>query len=248
MNNNNDYYNYAIRHMEILSSVMRQLDSLNQNMAFAMRHSEQSVGQRTNTVPVTTTYRSRNRTNYPYTARRNNFNNLNNLNNNAVTQTRRSESPLNTLATNILNSLFWDPVAIFPTEEEINDATTTIAYSDLPDDAARCPITLEEFNNESEILRIDRCGHCFSRSGILRWFRNHVSCPVCRHDIRNNNDEETAPTTENNESNLSEFQFDFTLNPNDITNSIFNFPVLQNVRTRPNNPSSRGNPGNPSSS
>ena len=39
----------------------------------------------------------------------------------------------------------------------------------------------------SDIVQINYCGHCFSRIHLNRWFQNHVTCPVCRHDIRENN-------------------------------------------------------------
>ena len=202
MNNSSDYYSYAIRHMEVLTSVMRQLDSLNQNMAFAMRQPQQPQQPQQPTsqtsIPVTRTYRTT--PSRPYSSRRTN----------TLRRTVATENPINTLANNLFNSIFWDPVAVFPTEQEITNATTRIAYDELPEDATRCPITLEIFNEESEIIRIDGCGHCFLRNGILRWFRNHVSCPVCRHDIRNNNDDAIENPTEN----PSAFQVDFTINPN----------------------------------
>jgi hypothetical protein len=43
---------------------------------------------------------------------------------------------------------------------------------------------METFTEDSEILKINHCGHVFSKPAITRWFRNHVTCPVCRHDIR----------------------------------------------------------------
>jgi hypothetical protein len=43
---------------------------------------------------------------------------------------------------------------------------------------------METFTEESEILKINHCGHVFSKPAITRWLRNHVTCPVCRHDIR----------------------------------------------------------------
>jgi hypothetical protein len=78
---------------------------------------------------------------------------------------------------------FWSNVRVNPTDAEIAAATSTVPYSaELPHQS--CPITMENFNSSSRILRINQCGHLFNESGLRRWFRNHVTCPVCRLDIR----------------------------------------------------------------
>ena len=232
---NNEYYNYAIRHMELLNSIVRQLDTLNQNMTHYLRQPTQN----TNRTRMGTPQR-------PYSSRRpvptNNSHTL-------ARETQQQDTAINALATSILNSLFWDPVAVYPTEEEINSATSRVEFSDLPDDATNCPITLESFNENSEILRIDACGHCFTRNGILRWFRNHVNCPVCRHDIRGSTASTEASTNSSvssqnissaagtstgasaggNNNQIETIEFDFTLNPN-----IMSMP-LRSATRRNNN-------------
>jgi len=237
---NNDYYNYAMRHMDLLSSVLQQLDTLNQNMTRAMSHEAIPPRQPTTVGRRRTTHATR-----PYASRTYvapppppAVSGMPVVEANATTQHSQDNS-FNRLATNILNSLFWDPVAIFPTEAEIRNATSRITYNELPDDSSRCPITLEPFTENSEIIRINRCGHCFIRSGILRWFRNHVSCPVCRHDIRNNSTPSPEPTPlpppsppltdtssassnadtiENNNDTMT-YRFDFMLAPNNSTDT-----------------------------
>ena len=27
------------------------------------------------------------------------------------------------------------------------------------------------------------CGHCFEKPALLAWFRDHRTCPVCRHEV-----------------------------------------------------------------
>ena len=240
---NNEYYNYAIRHMELLNSIVRQLNTVNQNMSHYLRQHTQHTQhtQNTNRTRMSTPQRS-------YSSRRPVPTN----NSHTLARETQQDRDVNTLATSILNSLFWEPVAVYLTEEEISSATSRVEFSDLPDDATNCPITLESFNENSEILRINACGHCFTRNGILRWFRNHVNCPVCRHDIRG-----SAPSTEantnssvssqnissatdtnigdsasGNNNQIETIEFDFTLNPN-ITSNIMTMPL--HSATRRNN-------------
>ena len=55
---------------------------------------------------------------------------------------------------------------------DINDPTTTI-----------CPISLENFEPNDPILRINRCQHYFKKNSLLYWFRLSRLCPVCRGDV-----------------------------------------------------------------
>jgi hypothetical protein len=64
--------------------------------------------------------------------------------------------------------------------------TEDLMFANVPenDRYESCPITYEEFNNESEITRIRHCGHYFSRQAITRWLTTNNHCPICRHAIR----------------------------------------------------------------
>ena len=64
--------------------------------------------------------------------------------------------------------------------------TEDLLFANVPenDRYESCPITYEEFNNESEITRIRHCGHYFSRQAITRWLTTSNHCPICRHAIR----------------------------------------------------------------
>ena len=171
MNTNRDYYNYAIRHLETLNSVINQMDRINENLYTMYRRP----------VPTSSATSRRNTgiNRQPTTTR---FTNTYVQNNTATPQ--NTNNTLSNLATNVITSLFLDPVPVFPSEQEIETATSVVAFADLPSEQTTCPITMVPFDENTEILRINHCGHVFSKPAIMRWFRNHVSCPVCRHDIK----------------------------------------------------------------
>ena len=64
--------------------------------------------------------------------------------------------------------------------------TENLLFADVPenDRYESCPITYEDFINESEITRIRQCGHYFSREAIERWLTTSNHCPICRCTIR----------------------------------------------------------------
>ena len=95
-------------------------------------------------------------------------------------------------------------VIVAPTSQQIEDATEDIAFTEENYDLineTRCPITLEDFQENQTLVRIRRCGHVFSQEPFRNWFRQSVRCPVCRHDIRDNIPvRESIPSTLNNTS------------------------------------------------
>lgn len=216
MNSNRDYYNYAIRHLETLNNVIHQMETINENLYNLYRRPSTSSG-------VSRPYGSRRNTNL-----NTNTNTVVNTTplRNPVNQTSvNNETSLNNLANNVLTSLFFEPVPIYPTQTEIERATSVVAFADLPADAATCPITMQPFDENSEILRINHCGHVFSKPAIMRWFRNHVSCPVCRHDIRQSEENLNQSTTRNTEQQSGQaraFQFDLNLDTTPIYNALLN--------------------------
>jgi len=95
----------------------------------------------------------------------------------------------------------YDDVVVSPTNREIEIATTVLNYTshNWEYDQHTCPISLEQFEEHCEIRRINVCGHIFKKANIDRWFERNVHCPVCRHDIRNNESEaepESEPESE----------------------------------------------------
>lgn len=81
---------------------------------------------------------------------------------------------------------FLEPIEIFPTPTQIESATRVVRFGDIirPLNTS-CPITLENFNENDQVLVIRQCSHIFSNTGLTSWFRSNCRCPVCRFDIRN---------------------------------------------------------------
>ena len=80
---------------------------------------------------------------------------------------------------------FFSNVPVFPTPEEISDATRIISFDTIEDPINdQCPITMAPFNHSDIVTQIVHCGHIFDVVHLNGWFRTNVRCPVCRHDIR----------------------------------------------------------------
>lgn len=270
MNTNRDYFNYVTRHMDMLNQIMGQMEQLNSNMYNTYGRQPFTNGSRgaTNQGYRNRPYGSVHR--YPTTQQQNN----NTMGNNTTTRggagatrggtgfTRGGagagavgsglNNNTNNIWTNVLNSLFWEPVNVRASEEQIEAATSGVEFEDLPEDVTTCPITMEPFNEDSDIVRIDGCGHHFSRRHIHRWFQNHVTCPVCRHDIRGNeaannaasenaafvstNDvaPNAAPNANQGPVSITStqpltYQFDISMNSQDLVNSLLQGTGLGNT-------------------
>ena len=67
------------------------------------------------------------------------------------------------------------------TNEQIEMATTEIQFVAEPESRGnQCPITLDYFQPGQELLRVNGCGHLFSKPALMEWFNRHRDCPVCR--------------------------------------------------------------------
>jgi hypothetical protein len=99
--------------------------------------------------------------------------------------------------TNLLTSFLNSTVVIRPTEEQINNASRLIRYSEIQNpNSATCAISLDPFVASDMVRQIHQCGHIFFPEQFTQWFRSNVRCPVCRYDIRNyrsNVQENTVP-------------------------------------------------------
>ena len=93
---------------------------------------------------------------------------------------------------NNYSNTFLDPVVVRPTAQQIERATRNVRYRDIlrPTNSS-CPITLDAFSDEEQVTMIRRCGHIFSQSAFDSWFRSNCRCPVCRYDIRSENNQES---------------------------------------------------------
>lgn len=88
-------------------------------------------------------------------------------------------------------------VIVRPTREQIAATTSIVRFATISDDAnsySRCPISQETFTGETQVTRINHCGHYFSSFAINRWFEMSCICPVCRHDIREGLPQPESPT------------------------------------------------------
>lgn len=122
-------------------------------------------------------------------------NNNQNINLQERRQYRTTQNNVFDNLTNILLGGFEDflnPVPIYPTNEQIQNATEIVNFNDISNNSiTQCPIDLYHFENDEQVIRIKQCGHVFRENNLRAWFRNSPKCPVCRYDIRNylNNNE-----------------------------------------------------------
>jgi len=98
-------------------------------------------------------------------------------------QGRNRSTNTNTNTETVQTQPIMEDVVVAPTQEQISNAVERI-FIEHPDPNVRCPISLEEFGRNDNILRIRHCKHIFKEESLLNWFRRNVRCPVCRYDIR----------------------------------------------------------------
>jgi len=73
-----------------------------------------------------------------------------------------------------------------PSATTINRATLNTLYASIVSPVnSTCPISRDEFEDNSEITMIRGCNHIFNRASLREWFVNHSTCPMCRNDIHN---------------------------------------------------------------
>lgn len=141
---------------------------------------------------------NRNTARFSATAQSNGNNSVNTHTNTSIprnennAETARVNNIINSLWSNNsgLNNLlrsFYEPVAVAPSNEEIETATQTLSFSSIENPVnTTCPILLETFTPQSDVMMIRHCGHLFTPTCLRNWFRSSYCCPYCRHDIRNN--------------------------------------------------------------
>ena len=109
------------------------------------------------------------------------------------------------------------PVIITPTQNQITNATEQINVDQTT--YITCPITQDRFEENSDILRIIHCQHCFSRDSLLNWFERSVLCPVCRYDIRDFSNNNISSTSNDLSNNSIPFQRTTSIESNTTQNS-----------------------------
>jgi hypothetical protein len=81
-----------------------------------------------------------------------------------------------------------------PTNHQIQQATVNNTFGNIVSPVnATCPISRDEFNDESEITMIRGCNHIFNQASLREWFVSHSTCPLCRGDIREYRPPPTEP-------------------------------------------------------
>lgn len=94
---------------------------------------------------------------------------------------------------------FNDPVVVAPTPENIANSTSNQTFSSILNPInSNCPICLDVFESDTEVMQIIHCGHIFIPHQLNRWFQNNVRCPVCRYDIRDYEPNQTNDSGTNN--------------------------------------------------
>ena len=132
-----------------------------------------------------------------------------------------------------------------PTNEQIHQATMNTVFGNILSPVnATCPISRDEFNDDSEITMIRSCNHIFNRSSLREWFVNHSTCPMCRGDIR-----DYTPSPARGPVNLTidridndhlTFSYDLPMNYN---NDQIYQDIINTVNNLTNNRGDRGDDG-----
>jgi hypothetical protein len=111
------------------------------------------------------------------------------FNNSTIPSASTSTTRNNPLGNDIMNIMqnFYSNVPVLATPAQIQSATRNSRFSNIRNPINNnCPITLEQFSNESNVTEILGCNHLFNPEALTSWFQNNVRCPVCRYDIRTN--------------------------------------------------------------
>lgn len=178
-----------------------------------------------NTIMNLTNQHVLNNNNNNNSNRQQNNNRQNNNNNNNRQQNRQNnysnipnyhsnrQNYLNNPTINNLVRTFFDPIEIYPTPYQIEVATRVARFGDIVNPLnLACPISLENFNDNDQVLVIRQCNHIFSNTALNSWFRTNCRCPVCRYDIRDH--------VSNNAINISSLASNIDLSSNFIPSSF----------------------------
>lgn len=147
---------------------------------------------------------------------------------------RNNASPVNF---STFGSFLNSTVDVFPTTEQINDSTEIVIYNTITNPQNTiCPIRNENFAPNDIVIKINHCGHIFYPNEFYGWFRNHVRCPMCRHDIRDSSNNTNIDLSNNTTTFQSrpQTQFDICYNIFGDNQNIIPSPseeALNNIRS-----------------
>ena len=104
--------------------------------------------------------------------------------------------------------------------------TTSRTFSDIETPLnTECPIRLEPFEPNSQVVQINRCGHIFYPAGLQHWFNTNTRCPFCRTELRPNQPSQSSDHL------LTTLLYDlFFPSTTDISNNVFQRRTRRNAR------------------
>jgi len=159
-------------YMDMYNSTLRELDRLYDQLDSIREHIHDLDINHRNRHFISPTRRERER---PIR------NNIRGERNNSFTSLLSSP-----MLTNVIRN-FYDQVPVRPSTHVLQNAIVNTTYGNIINLInSECPISLERFNETTNVSQIRHCGHIFTPGDLSIWFESNVRCPVCRHDIREN--------------------------------------------------------------
>ena len=111
------------------------------------------------------------------------------INDISVTDISSSNMDLNNTLYSSLMNLLSDTSLNITTDSssnvvDISSVTILKKFSDIDNPTSnRCSITLEQFNQDDEVLEIINCKHYFNCDALKTWLTTNNVCPVCRQPV-----------------------------------------------------------------
>jgi len=110
------------------------------------------------------------------------------------------------------------------TASEMETYTRTTRFSNIVNPINTiCPISQEVFADDTEVIQLRVCSHNFLPDYIKHWFVQHVTCPMCRSNVRDvpREQENTTETTSTHATPSSEISIQTVLsNLIDMSNNF----------------------------
>jgi len=104
-----------------------------------------------------------------------------------ITRLQNQMDRLIIMSNEMLNNIqeIYSSALTTTTTDLMTSETTRHLFQDIENPLnTDCPIRLDPFEPNSDVVRINRCGHIFNRSELSNWFRTNSRCPLCRTELR----------------------------------------------------------------